>query len=344
MARLGSLGIGIVILLLFVNFVGIEAVVEVLVRVSPEAIVIMVLIQLLGFTFYAAAWYLLIRAAGYNLPFITCQGITFASIFAIYTTPSGVFLEATRVILGSKETGMRLGESVATVILQRILYIIGFLGSTAIALLGLFHGGQLSLPATVELATLPLIAVAGLGILLYLSFNPMRLTPLLERLLKLAAPLMNLIEKEANMNGKAGEVLNDYHTSFRKMLSSKERLVFSFMASLGDWACSILILWVVLLALGVPTPLWVVLITMAIGKMIQMTPIAVPGMIGIYEAAISTSLLLFGVPLAAAVSAALLARIVTAWLDLPITGIAAYHYGYKLLAGRSLSFHSSKDS
>ena len=172
----------------------------------------------------------------------------------------------------------------------------------------------------------------------------MRLTPLLERLLKLAAPLMNLIEKEANMNGKAGEFLNDYHTSFRKMLSSRERLVFSFMASLGDWACSILILWVVLLALGVPTPLWVVLITMAIGKMIQMTPIAVPGMIGIYEAAISTSLLLFGVPLAAAVSAALLARIVTAWLDLPITGIAAYHYGYKLLAGRSLSFHSSKDS
>jgi uncharacterized membrane protein YbhN (UPF0104 family) len=62
-----------------------------------------------------------------------------------------------------------------------------------------------------------------------------------------------------------------------------------------------------------------------------MTPIAVPGMLGIYETAITASLSLFGVPVAIAASAALLSRIVTFWLDLPVTGIAAYHYGYKAL-------------
>jgi hypothetical protein len=36
----------------------------------------------------------------------------------------------------------------------------------------------------------------------------------------------------------------------------------------------------------------------------------------------------------------LLSRIVTAWLEIPITGMAAYHYGYKLLGQPSLSFRS----
>jgi uncharacterized membrane protein YbhN (UPF0104 family) len=72
--------------------------------------------------------------------------------------------------------------------------------------------------------------------------------------------------------------------------------------------------------------------------MIQMTPIAVPGMLGIYETAVTTSLSLFGIPIAVAASAALLSRIVTAWLDLPITGIAAYHYGYKVLEKQTFSF------
>jgi uncharacterized membrane protein YbhN (UPF0104 family) len=71
---------------------------------------------------------------------------------------------------------------------------------------------------------------------------------------------------------------------------------------------------------------------MAIGKMIQMTPIAVPGMIGIYEAAITTTLVLLSIPVPIAVSAALLSRIVTFWLELPVTGIAAYHYGFKLVS------------
>jgi uncharacterized protein (TIRG00374 family) len=105
----------------------------------------------------------------------------------------------------------------------------------------------------------------------------------------------------------------------------------SFFASLGDWTCSVVILWIAVFALGVTVSLWVVVVTMAIGKMIQMTPIAVPGMLGIYEAAVTATLALFTVPVAVAASAAILLRVVTTWLDLPITGVAAYHYGFKLL-------------
>jgi len=340
LTRLGSLLFGFAVLMAFIYYVGIDAVERVLLQVNPAVILVMVSLQLLGFVFYATAWYVLIRATGYRLPFITCQGITFASIFAAYTMPSGVFLEAVRCILGSKETGMKLGESTATVIFHRILYIVGFLASTAVAILALIIAGVITGSAVLELAIVPVVAIVGLVILLYLSLSPHRLQPLLDRVLKFAQPLIRLVQKEAKVDGKADQFLKEYHSSFRKMLASKMHIAISFLASLGDWGCSVLILWVVLLALGLDVSFWVIIITMAIGKMIQMTPIAVPGMLGIYEAAITASLSLFSIPVAVAASAALLSRIVTSWLDLPVTGIAAYHYSVKFLGKRSLSFRS----
>lgn len=307
---------------------------------NPAVVVLMTGIQLLGLIFYASAWFQLIRATGHKLPFLTCQGISFASIFASYTLPSGIFLEAMRVILGSKESGMKLGESTATVILHRMLYIVGFLVSTALALVALILDRKIFSSAIVDLSILPILAIAGLLVLLYLSLQPKRLQPVLNRILRLAQPLIKAIQKEAKADGKADEFLSDYQKGFRKMISSKAYVATSFAASLGDWGCSVLILWVVLVSLGVHITFWVVIISMGVGKMIQMTPIGVPGMLGIYEAAITTALSLFGVPVAIAASAALLMRVITFWLELPVTGLAAYHYGFKFIGERTPSLRS----
>jgi len=322
-------------LAVFLNYVGIDSVERILLSVNPLIIVGMVALQLLSFVFYASAWYMLIRAAGYRMPFLTCQEITLASVFAVYTMPSGVFLEAARCILGSKETGMKLGESTATVILHRILYIIGFLASTAFALAALLATGMMNKIVLVELAAIPMVTIIGLIILLYLSFDPKRVGPVLNRILRFVQPIVRLVQKEANVEGKADQFLDEYNDGFRKMISSKRQVISSFAASVGDWGCSVTILWIVLTSMGAQVSLWVVMITMAFGKMIQMTPIAIPGMIGVYEAAITTVLALFAVPVPIAASAALLSRIVTVWLELPITGVVAYHYGFKLLSNQS---------
>jgi uncharacterized protein (TIRG00374 family) len=338
--RIGSLAIGVLALAAFIYLVGVDELRKVIFQVNPAVIILMTGMQLVGLIFYASAWFQLIRATGHKIPFLTCQGISFASIFASYTLPSGIFLEAMRVVLGSKESGMKIGESTATVILHRILYIAGFLGSTATALLALVLGGEIISKAIADLSVLPILAIAGLVILLYLSLKPKRLQPVLDRFLRLVQPMVKAIQKEARADGKADQFLGEYQQGFRKMLSSKTHIAASFLASLGDWGCSVLILWVVLVSLGVSVNFWVVIIGMGVGKMIQMTPIAVPGMLGIYEAAITTSLSLFGVPVAVAASAALLLRVITFWLDLPVTGLAAYHYGFKLLGPRTLSLRS----
>jgi len=329
--RIASLGFGVVVLIVFINIVGINALKDVILRANPIFIMLTVGLELVGFMFYATAWYMLIRATGHRIPFFTCQGITFASIFVSYIMPSGIFLEAMRCLLGSRESGMSFGESTATVILHRMLYIVGFLGSTALALLGLMLVGSLSSSAIHDIAWLSVLSIVGLITLLYLSLNPKRTQAIMDHLLRFAEPLIRWVQKETKMSVKVNQFIDEYHVGFRRILSSRVNVLESFFASLGDWACSVLILWIVIFALGFEVSLWVVIIVMAVGKMIQMTPIAVPGMLGIYEAAVTVSLSLFAVPVVVAASAALLMRVITFWLDLPITGLAAYHYGYKLM-------------
>jgi len=297
----------------------------------------MVAIELLGFFFYATAWYILIRATGHRMRFLTCQGVTFASIFASLTMPSGIFLEAIRVLLGAKESGMSMGESTATVILHRILYIVGFVASTMLALFALTLERRIGTSLSFELAVIPLAATLGLALLLGLSLNPRLLQPLMDRGLRILQPIIRLVAKNNTVDTRSERFLSDYHVGFRNLLTSKGSVTESFTASLGDWGCSVVILWIVLISLGATISFWAVVVTMAFGKMIQLTPIAIPGMLGVYETAITTSLSFFGTPVAVAASAALLSRIVTYWLDLPVTGVAAYHYGYKILGERRLA-------
>lgn len=318
-------------LFFFINYVGIGLMLSVLETVSPALILLMVALELLGFVFYATAWYILIRATGHTLPFLTCQGITFASIFAGMTMPSGIFLEAARCVLGSKETGLRLGETTATVVLHRILYLAGFLLCMSSALAVLIFQGAITTSATYALALIPIVSIIGLLIMLAISLRPQSLRGVLNPSLRLLKQLLKLMQKQRRLEEKAENFLSDYRSGFRMVISTKAHVFASFAASLGDWLCSVLILWIVVIALGASVSLLVILVTMAIGKMIQMTPIAIPGMLGIYETAVTASLTFFAVPMPVAASATLLSRIVTTWLDLPITGIAAYHYGAKLI-------------
>jgi len=114
-------------------------------------------------------------------------------------------------------------------------------------------------------------------------------------------------------------------------LAAKRYVALSFLVSLGDWSSGVAVLWVALWGLHADIPFSAVVITVAIGETIQMIPIDIPGKLGIYEAAITATLSLFSIPVAVAASAALLTRVVVSLLELPITGLAAYHYNVKVL-------------
>jgi len=64
---------------------------------------------------------------------------------------------------------------------------------------------------------------------------------------------------------------------------------------------------------------------------LEMIPIPIPGMLGIYETSLTATLITLGVPGAISASAMILLRLVTSVFDIPATGYAAYRYRYQVL-------------
>jgi uncharacterized protein (TIRG00374 family) len=259
--------------------------------------------------------------------------ITFASVFISFLTSSGFILESMRVILGSKEASMHTGESASTVILHRVVYIITVLVSTVTAMLALSVTGRMP-PAEalqLELASGVLMIITLVGV--FLSISPRFIQPLQSLTSRMIRPVMDHVQRlqKHEADWSVERFLTDYENTFRRLLSNRRDMVLTFISSSGDWSCSVILLWGGLATLGHITSIWIVVIAMAVGEMVEMIPIPVPGMVGIYETSLTATLITFSVPAAISASAAILLRLVTSVFDIPATGYAAYRYGYRVL-------------
>jgi uncharacterized protein (TIRG00374 family) len=338
---LGCLLLGILALLLFLNYIGVNASLLILSRVNPIVIALLVMVELVGFVLYGTTWCLLIRSTGHQIRFSTCQMITFASVFVSFLTSSGFMLEVMRVILGSKEARMRMGQSAAAVILHRVVYVITVLASSVAAMFVLSVRGLMSHVETLhlELVSGGLIAIMIASV--FLSLSPSVIQPLQLVTSRITRQIMTHVQRlqKDEVSWSVEQFFTDYENTFRQLLSSRRTMSFSFLVSSGDWSCSIILLWGVLAALGHVASIWIVIIAMAVGEIIQMIPIPVPGMIGIYETSLAATLITFGIPAPVSATAVILLRLITSIFDIPATGYATYRYGYReLQASLSLTF------
>ncbi len=331
--RLGWLLVGIVALLFFINYIGATGIVHIISRVSPIAIILLILVELVGFVLYGTTWYVLIRSAGHRIRFGMCQMITFASVFISFLTSSGFILESMRVMLGSKEGGMRTGESASTVILHRAVYLITVLVSTVTAMFALSIRGWLPHAEAVqlEMASGLLIILILLGV--FLSLSPRFIRPLQTLATRLVRPIADRVRRlqERDVSWSIERFLTDYENTFRRLLSNRRDILLTFLSSGGDWSCSVVLFWGTLAALGQVSSVWIVVIAMAVGEMVEMLPIPIPGMLGVYETSLTATLIAFNIPGQIAASAAVLLRLVTTVFDIPATGYASYRYGYQVL-------------
>ena len=331
--RLCWLLVGVIILLLLIDYMGANGLVLVLSRISLIVVVLLVFVELVGFLMYGNTWYVLIRNSGHRIKFGMCQTITFASVFISFLTSSGFVLESMRVVLGSKEAEMHNGESASTVILHRVVYIITVLLSTVTAMLVLSFRGWLPRAEAIQLevASGLLISIILAGIVL--SLSPRFVQPLQSAMTRIVRPIADHVQRlqKHDVSWTVERFLTDYESTFRRLVSNRRAMLVTFFSSCGDWSCSIILLWGILAALGHVTSVWVVVIAMSVGEMVEMIPIPIPGMLGIYETSLTATLVTLGVPGAVSASAMILLRLVTSVFDIPATGYAAYRYGYHAL-------------
>lgn len=331
----GSLAMGIALLAVFVYFVGFREIVDTILKVDIHLMFLAFLLDMAGLLLYGSCWYVLLRAGGLSIRFRSCISIALAGIFTCYITPSGFFMDASRVLLASKESDVRIGDGAATVILHKIMFTLGFVtfGLLAMTMLSMTRG--LSHPLVLNLLTVTVLVVIGtIGIAVLI----VKADKLGHHMQGITHRLKSLLSKLAGryyptMLSSIGGLTNDFRRTFVKLVKSPKAILASYALALSYWTTSVLILYVVFLALGYSISIWIIMLTISVGDFIQMTPIAIPGMLGVIEVVTTTILVMFGTPLEVAASATLLARIATFWFDLPITGVAASYYGAKYVVG-----------
>lgn len=326
--------VGFIIITALLYYVGFGRVAAIIMQMSIGFFIITLLLDLAGLVFYALTWHILLKGLKCNITFKTSLTVSLASIFTCYITPSGVLLELLRVVLANKEAKVPIGHSAATVVMHRILYTVGFILCAAVS----FTVIQAKYTTLGTMGTLLLLiivlSIAFAAGILYLSHR----ADLIERLLiKLyrkfegrISKVISAYESETVVNSLSNTV-SDFKNAFLELRRKPLYLLMAFIAVLATWIADVAIFYVVFLALDYPISIWAASLTIIIGDFIQMTPIMIPGMLGILETAFTTTLLAFGIPLDVAASAAILARIATFWFDIPVTAIAASYYGIKYL-------------
>jgi len=329
-----SYAVGIIIIVLLVHFAGFGSVTSIIMKMSVEFFIITLILDLAGLVFYALTWHILLRGLKCEIDFKKSLTISLAGIFMCYVTPSGVLLELLRVILANKEAKVPIGYGAATVVMHRILYTLGFV-ICAISSYAAITGKYTSLGIAGSLLLLiVLLSLVFAGGIFYISQRADVLEKIIVKIYRKyedkISKVVKKYEPETVLNSLTN-MISDFKTAFFELKNKPTYLFAAFMAVLLTWIMNVGIFYIVFHALNFPISIWAVALTIVVGDFIQMTPVMIPGMLGILETVFTTTLLAFGVPIDVAASAVILARIATFWFDIPVTAIAASYYGIKYL-------------
>jgi len=326
--------LGLIILLTFVYFINFWTIINTIKAFPLSILFLAFILNGLGLLLYGIAWYILIKGSGNFIKFKVCLGAALAAIFMYYLMPSGFFLEAVRIMIAEKEAKIKVGIGTATVIMHRILFLFGFIvyGILSITMLMLeFH-----LPMYIFQKYIIVIGalLSGAITALYVPLNASTLDKLAQYILDKIKPFILKFLLKHGYESKLDQIeyfLEDFKKGFKSLIEKKHYLILAFFSIMGYWFTSVLIMFLIFKGLNYEVPIWIPMFAMVVGDLIQMTPIIIPGMLGIFETTILIVLNAFKIPINIAASATLLSRIATFWFALPITGIAAMYFGTKYL-------------
>lgn len=252
----------------------------------------------------AYRWYILLRGKHPSLGFWPVLRLIWVSGFVGVLAPGTVGVEALR-IYGLTRSGVSMPASVTSVLVERTMALIALI---LLALIGLASQPVLRLP---ELTWLVAVGFAGLvgGTIAVLHPAPRRLS-----MAMLPGRLLAPVRQSLS---KIYVVLDDYKTRPRLMLwSAVATLAFQLLRCLTPAFTAA--------ALGISVPITFFLLAMPILFLVMMAPISIAGL-GVLEAGFVYLFGLTGVSSAAALSLALLTRVV--WLSAMLPGAWLYARG-----------------
>ncbi|MDP7974616.1 MAG: lysylphosphatidylglycerol synthase transmembrane domain-containing protein [Thermoprotei archaeon] len=322
-----ALSFGLVMIFMLLILTRETDVLSVIDRTDPKLLLGGAALEVFGLFLYALSWHVLLRSSGMRVRLTKSIQITWASLFLLYVTPAGVLMDVSRAILMGKE-GKDTPASTASVIMQRVIYAFAYALLTTSSIFMIYFSDRarfhliypfmIFVALTVAAGFLILIAASHRGLVRWLSRH---LLSFYYRVIKKA------VFPEEDVTRSVESSVQGFSAAISDMARSPKGALLSLAIILARLSVAAGISYGVFISLNYyGINFWEITLVMLVGEFVTSVPIGIPGMLGFVEAAMTLSYAALGVPLAVALAATLLIRLILYWWDVVVTGITATVY------------------
>lgn len=288
-----------------------------------------VLIDQIGLLFFAASWYLILRAMRVNLTFWGATQLSFTSLFIGWLVPLPLMTEMVRAYLVKDRSGSNLGKALSSVLVHRSYYNIAFgmiIGGTAIVTIA--SGREIPINPWVSwfLITFAVLSVAVFSLMLntrVLSYIYMKSPSWVRR------KVFDRFHDPESVEEGFQPVIEDIGEAVDSLRKNMGISLIAFGMLLFHWSAGAITAYLSAEALGVHVDVPTVVFAFAVVEFLQQLNFFIPSGIGLLDAGLAGAFVLAGVPLSTAAAISLLTRLATYWFEVIVCVPVALRFGYK---------------
>ncbi len=304
----------ILVLAIIVLAAGFGEVVAALSLFDPLWLLGLSLLQFLTISLTVFAWYLVIGAAGGKISFSEALRINLTGSFVESVTPaSKLGGQAAKIHLLHRRTGLDYQQLAAVTLVSTLLTLLPFMALAGLCLVWGAVNRQIALITTGAFLVLGLFT-AAVAWACHTQRKPEEVAPRTGRASTLGVALLLGMRRAFIFLMQAGQ-------ESRRLLSYRQRLVFLALSSIV-WILYPVKVFLVVRMLSLEIGFADVAIATYVAYLVSMLPLF-PGGLGSFEATMALLLSSAGVSFSQGLAVALLARLVTFWLPLVLSVIAA---------------------
>jgi glycosyltransferase 2 family protein len=293
-------------------------------RLTLEWLAVLVLVQAAVMFLTVLKWHVLIRR----------YGVSFGNVFKTsmiawmvnnVTPASYVGGEAARAYIIGRLDKVKTEKAVATVLADLFLNIVPVLFLDAFAIV-------LVLRLSMDLRIAWFLAIVGIFIiaLILSSFSIiLRREPsmrLFNGLIEFVGRIRFLRERVRRVETGVDELFMGFHKGLKDAMVDTKTLESALAMSFAVWALTLLRVYLVFIALGIPIDPEVLIIIYSVLILVGILPL-LPGALGLWEWAGAGLFAFFGVPLESAVAVVVVDRLLFYWLPILAGLVTAMHVG-----------------
>ncbi len=325
------IGITAFLIYIYIFNVDIQEIISEVRTIRLDVYLLAALLSIIDTLFFSFAWRTLLRRLRVEISIAKSFLFVWFGIFVDTLVPAeSVSGEIAKIYLVNKEQDGSAGETCASIVTQRMLgmslnIITLLMGAGLLLIESLLQGILLTL-----ILFLVTVTLAILALMLLLSGKRNWTMRIVDALINFAERITRHHWKLDRLREEVVRAIDAFHDGMIEYARAPKTMVVAFFFSSVSWIASLAVLYLTFVAIGYPQISWsAILVVSAIFAAVKSIPVGVPFEVGLPEIALTTLLIIFGVPPELAATGTVLSRLLTLWMRFGIGFVAQQWIGIK---------------